>query len=133
MREAEPLPSADVLNSILSKMTEESENLRARSFLLENEVDLKFKDRRLGTKDCVDDSNELFLIAMNHVGKELLAQQLRTRLRQKKNAINDNDYNFTGPRIHSTASALVTDMLATLERLIAAMEELGEWRVATRF
>jgi hypothetical protein len=114
-------------------MTAESENLRSRAFLLEKEIDLRFRDTRLRDNDFVDDSNDLFLISVSPMGKRVLMEALRTRLRAKQIALDGKDYLWAGEKVHSAATSLVADMLKTLETLTAAMDDLGVWRVEQTF
>lgn len=114
-------------------MTAESENLRSRAFLLDKEVELRFRDRRLTNRDFLDDSNDLFLIAVNPMGKRPLMEDLRMRLRAKQIALNGRDYLWSGDKVHGAATSLVNDMLATLQKIVSAVDDFGVWRVEQAF
>lgn len=101
--------------------------------MLEKEIDVRFRDTRLRDRDFVDDSNELFLISVSPMGKRALIEDLRTRLRAKQIALNGKDYLWAGEKVHAAATSLVADMLSTLETIIAAMDDLGVWRVEQAF
>tara|TARA_B110000902_G_scaffold188202_1_gene213045 strand:- start:176 stop:520 length:345 start_codon:yes stop_codon:yes gene_type:complete len=114
-------------------MTAQSENHRSRAFLLDKEVDLRFRNTRLRDRDFVDDSNDLFLIAVTPMGKRQLMEGLRTRLRAKQIALEGKDYLWAGDKVHTAATSLVRDMLETLEAITSATDKLGVWRVVQRF
>ena len=102
--------------------------------MLDKEAEnFRFRDNRLTDRDFIDDSNDLFLISMSPMGKRVLMENLRLRLRAKQIALNGKDYLWAGDGVHTAATDLVKDMLTTIETLNSAMDDLGVWKAEQQF
>ena len=55
------------------------------------------------------------------------------RLRAKQIALNGRDYLWSGDKVHGAATSLVNDMLATLQKIVSAVDDFGVWRVEQAF
>lgn len=98
-----------------------AESFRTRAFMLDAEVEMRFKDPSLTAKDYISDSNELYLIAVSPTDKRREIAALRTRLRAKQVALSNKMYLWAGDEVHKKATDLVNDMLAlvdSFERLL---------------
>jgi hypothetical protein len=96
-------------------MIAKAESFRTRAFMLDAEVEMRFRDPLLTANDYISDSNELFLIVLSPTNRRMEIAALRTRLRAKQVALANKQYLWAGDDVHSRAINLVNDMLALLD------------------